>query len=190
MELNFKGDVVAGAYSRLQDRGIDSRGVGDVGRVGGPAAPRLPDRLAGDETGTDHHREGELVRPRFVGQEIEVTEADDNFLAGQDVGHRLGEEVGPLLVEQRGGSAGATGLVIKRPGFLPLPDDTADDAISEADLQVVDRGSAREREDVDRFDGPIVGVLEDLAHADLAAPAVILAWTSGGLGGERPPPPW
>ena len=104
------------------------------------------------EPRADDHREDELVPAVGVGQRVEVADVDVDLLARLDVGDRLGEDVRPLLGQQRGDVALALGLLVDLLGLLALADDAADLPLADGHDELVDRRVVRQREDVDRLD--------------------------------------
>ena len=79
-------------------------------------------------------------------------EADLDGHARRDVGQALGEEVGPLLLEQTGGLTGLLGRFIGLAGLLAGVDLAADGSRADRQRVVVDRRVLVEREHVDRLD--------------------------------------
>ncbi len=71
---------------------------------------------------------------------------------GQDVRDRLGEDVGALLIEQRGDVAGVLGVLVDGAGFLAALDEAAHGAVADLDGHVVDGGVLWQREGIDGFD--------------------------------------
>ena len=63
--------------------------------------------------------------------------------------------------------AGLAGRLVHGAGLLPPLDQALDRPVADLDLHVVDRGPVRQREDIDRLDLPVVGILEGLDHLDL-----------------------
>src|SRR2546421_10138686 len=56
------------------------------------------------------HREDKFIRPIVVAERVEVAQVDVDLFARLDVGDFLGEDVGPLLREQRRGISLVAGL--------------------------------------------------------------------------------
>jgi hypothetical protein len=111
-------------------------------------------------------------------------DAHADLLTGEDVGHGLGEEVGALLVEQRGRLALGAGALIGVAGLLARLDDAADDALAEDELHVIHRGLLRQREDVEGLERLGIGVLEDLGDGDAGEEAAHLGVHLGALEAE------
>ncbi len=154
-----RGDVV-GVKNRIGRR-AGGRGNQRLGRL----------RLVGDRAacrviaGRHREREAQPVLAVVDGERLLVLDQDAHVLAGPDVGDRVGEEIGALLLDQRRFPAFALGLRIHAPRlflFLHLP---FDHAAADAKPQAVDGGVLGERKDVDALDPVRAGVVERLRHA-------------------------
>ena len=85
--------------------------------------------------------------------------------AGADIGDRIGEDVRPLLLGQRGLAPGRAGLLIDHPRLLPFLDVADNDPIADHHLERVDRAARRQRINIGRLDPVLRRVTEDLRDA-------------------------
>ncbi len=79
-----------------------------------------------------------------------------------DIGHRIGEDVGPLLFDEARLLAGILGLVIELARFLAALDLAFDDAAADLHMQRIDRGLLRQGKYIHAFEPTITRVLEAL----------------------------
>ena len=109
------------------------------------------------------------------------------FAPGQDVGDRLREDVGPLLVEQRGDVARCRALLVDGARFLAALDDAAHGAVADQHGHVVDRGVLRERERCRRLRSSAVAVFsKSCVTVTRARNPLIRRFTSVCLSGQSP----
>ena len=98
------------------------------------------------------------IFPGFPAQWLHITHAHINVIAGHDVGHRSGKNIGALLLQQRGTLAFRLGLRIDALGFFALTHYALDHAIANADFHVIDGCIMRQRENVNGLNGHGAGV--------------------------------
>ena len=123
---------------------------------------RRPGHVAGPHDG----RVDELV-DRVLGHEhLRVLQHDLDAVFRHDVGDAGGEDVRPLLLEQRGPLAFALGRLVLRPRVLSLRNARLDGTRTDVHAHGVDRRPRRRRKDVDRLDGLAAIVREDLVDHD------------------------
>src|SRR5262249_54315916 len=157
IEIDAERDVVSAALARRQVVHFRRLAGGAIA-----AARHRADAVSATrwvEARADDHRKGELVLAVVVGEGVEVDELHVDRLAGLDVRHRLGEDVGPLLRKQRGDVPLLFRLGVGALGFGALADDAADAPFAEGHDELIHRRVLRQREDVDRFDLLVVWVL-------------------------------
>ncbi len=82
-----------------------------------------------------------------------------------DIGDRIGEDVGPLLFDQRGLLALALRLFVDGARGLLFLDVGDDDAVADDHLQRIDGAVFRQREDIERLHIAVAGILECLREA-------------------------
>ena len=114
-----------------------------------------------------HHRGiNELIDIVLGLEELHVVEFHLDFVARQDVGHVHLEDIGPLLLQERGGFARLFGRLVGFPGLLPLHDLGLDDPLADGHAHGVHRRPGGAREDVNGLQGLFAGVLIDLGDLD------------------------
>ena len=113
----------------------------------------------------DHQRHPQREFVAGLLHRLLIFDLHQHGFAGADIGDRVGEDVRPLLLGQRGLLAVRAGLLVDDAGLLPLLDVADDDAVADHHLERVDRAARRQRIDVGRLD-PVLGrVAEDLRDA-------------------------
>ena len=117
---------------------------------------------AGNVPGRHHHREVERICAGFVGHGFYVADLDLHLGAREDVGHRLGEDVVPLLVQQARDVSGAARIFVELARFVARLDQPADGAVAYQHGHIVHRGIGRQRKGVDRFNLLLKRVFEFL----------------------------
>lgn len=85
--------------------------------------------------------------------------------ARADIGDRVGEDVRPLLLGERGLLAGAARLFVDHARLLPLLDVPDDDAVADHHLQRIDGAVRGERIDIGRLDPVLRRVAKDLGDS-------------------------
>ncbi len=185
VQAQGEADVTAAADVGRQHRRGDAARVGDGGGVrrGALALAEGPG-LAADVARAHRHGEVEAVPAALVDEPLHVVDAHADFFTREDVGHGLGEEVGALLVEQRGRLPLGAGALVGVTRLLARLDDAADDALADDELHGVHRGLLREREDVEGLERLGVGVGEDLGDGDAGEEAAHLGVHLGVLQAE------
>ena len=103
------------------------------------------------------------------------------FSAGRDIGDRLGEDVGPFLLEQRCRLAAPFGIVVDPPRLGPLFDLGAHHTAADRHLHRADGAVLRQRKDVDDLDRFVVRIAEGLGHLDVGQKATELGFDRGVL---------
>ncbi len=162
VDVDAHRDVVAAA--------LVGRQVVHLGRLAGAAVlsgGHRADAIGGArrvEARTDHHRKHELVVAVVVGERVVVRDVDVDLLARLDVGDRLGEDVGPLLGEERSDVALLARLDVELLGLLALADDAANVAVADRHDELAHRRVLRQREDIERLDLLAVRILVPLLH--------------------------
>ncbi len=121
---------------------------------------------------TQRKRVGRLLHRRLI------FELHQDGFTRRYIGDGVGEDIRPLLFDQRGLVTGGLGLLVDRARGLPLLDLTDDDALADDHLERVDGTVFRQRIDINRLH-PFVGiVLENLrdppAHGRAADGQVII----------------
>ena len=111
-------------------------------------------------------------------------DAHPNPLAGEDVGHRLREEVRPLLVQQRRSLALLARPLVRLACLLASLDDAFNHPLAHHQFHCVHRRLLRQREDVEGLQWLGVRVLEDLRHSDGGEEAAQLGVDFGVLEAE------
>ncbi len=86
-------------------------------------------------------------------------------LARTDIGHRIGEDVGSLLLDQGGLAAGSFCCFVDHLGLDPLFDFTNHDTVADHHLEGVYGAAVGQRIDVNRFDPVLRRIVEDLRDA-------------------------
>src|SRR5262245_15050038 len=167
VEFDLDRDVVARARAFWSDLRGDARGVRNLVRVRRPSASLLAGRLARDVARAYDHRKNEFVRPVLILQEFDVTDSDFHPGAGGDVGDRLSEDVGALLVEQAGGLAGFARGFVNRLRLFAALDFAFDRAIADDHRYVVNGRRLWRREDINGFDLFIRGIAKLLCDGDV-----------------------
>ncbi len=125
-------------------------GVG-VERV--PVADRgTGQRLAGDVARRHDQREPERRRAVLIGQWADQPQLHRDPLAGQDVADPHREDVGPLLLGDRGALAGRDRAVVGLPRLGPLAQVGLDGAAVRRHRHAGHRGAVGQREDVGGFE--------------------------------------
>src|SRR5207302_1069034 len=152
IEREFHRDVVTGARAFGGDPRGDVRCVRNAIGVGRPAAALMAGRLSGNIARADHQRKYEFVGAFFIAQGFDVADGDGDLFAGQDVGDRLREDVGTLLIEQRGDVASVLGVLVDGTRFFTALDEATHSAVTDLDGHIVDGCVLRQRESVDGFD--------------------------------------
>jgi hypothetical protein len=168
---DLDADVVAAAQP------VAEHGRGDPRAVRDPAA-------AGDVARADDGGEHELVLAGVVAEGLGVADLDLDRGAAGDVGDRLGEDVGALLLEQGGGVAGVAGLAVDRGRLGALADLAGDHAVADRHAHVGDGGVLGEGEGVDGLEGGVAVVDEALLDGDLGRVAAQLGAHVGAAQGE------
>ena len=148
----------AGQQDRWGDPGRVGHGVG-VERVPG-ADRRAGQRLTGDVARRHHQREPERGRAVLVGQRTDQPELHGDPLAGQDVADPHREDVGPLLLGDRGALAGGDRTVVGLPRLGPLAQVGLDGAAVGRHRHAGHGGAVGQREDVGGFERGLVDVDE------------------------------
>ncbi len=151
---------MAGANPRRRQFGRDARGVRHAVRIRRPAAALLPGGGAGHVARPHHHGEVELVAAVFVRQRLDIADGHFDLGAGRDVGHRLGKDVGPLLVEQAGELALRAGLLVNFAGLFATLDYALYHTIGDAQRHVVHGSVVGERKGIDGLNGFGEGIFE------------------------------
>src|SRR6266850_5659699 len=149
-----------------RDRWGDAGGIRHLVGIGGPTAGLSTDGLSRDVARTNHHGEHKFVGAGFVLEHFYVGNLDFDFSARLDVGHRLGEDVRPLLIEQRGDVSLLLGLLVDLLGFLATLNDAAHDALANVQRHIVHGRVLRQRENIYRFDFVVRRIPELLSHGD------------------------
>ena len=93
---------------------------------------------------------------------IQVAQLHDDPVAGTDVGHLGGEEVGPRLFDQGGALSALARRLVGAAGLRLLLHDRDDAALAHDDHHGVHRRGLGQREDIDRLDHLVGGVGEEL----------------------------
>ena len=146
------------------DRRGDPVSIGNL--LGRPAdrARRGRTAAAGDVARADDHREDPLEEAVLVGQRLDVADLDLDGHPRLDVGHGLGKDVRPFLVQEAGDfTRGARGLV-NPARFLFLLDLSHHAPAPDEHHHPVDGGLVRQGKDVERLDLLVRLVDEGLAH--------------------------
>jgi len=81
-----------------------------------------------------------------------------------DIGHRIGEKIGPLLLEQGRRLAAGLGGFINDLGLLPFLHLADDHPVARNDLQRIDGGILRQRKHINAFDKPVRRVFKPLGN--------------------------
>ena len=159
-------DVVArpGAFCRHLRR--DPVGIGHL--VGGRGEPKTRRTSRGPRhvTRSDDGGEHELKQALFPLHGLAIRDRDLHLRPRHDVGHRLRENVRPLLVQQASHLAGRLGLLVHLPGFISLLDLPFDRPAADLHRHPVHGRIVGERKHVDRLDRTGVGVVKLLADRD------------------------
>src|SRR5262249_48890935 len=93
---------MSGSGLWILDDGSDPGSIGHHIRVGGPAGSILPGRFGGGNVAwTDHHWKSETNLAIFPSQWLDVAQPDVDMIAGHQIRNRSGEDIGPLLFDQR-----------------------------------------------------------------------------------------
>ena len=188
VESHLEAHVVTRPSARAKRLRGDAGGIGDACRVRRPtraarwrpasrldltdSSLQLGGRLGGgrfwrpgNEARPDDHREAELVGARVVGEQVDVADLDLDAAAGRDVGHALGEDVGPFLLQQAGRGAARHRVLVDEPCVVAPLDHSDDAPCADQHRHLIDGCGAREGEDVDRLDRLVQRVDEGLLHA-------------------------
>ncbi len=155
----------------VQDCRGDAIAVGHgIGRRGAPAGAVLAEVDALYDrcrivARSDHQRHAERIFIAGLVHRLLIFDLHQHGLAGTDIGHRIGEDVRPLLLGQRGLLARAARLLVDHASPLPLLDVADDDAVADHHLQRVDGTIGGERIDIGGRD-PVPGrIAEHLRDA-------------------------
>jgi len=103
---------------------------------------------------------------------MKVFDIHANLLPRLDIGHRLGENIGPLFRKEGGDIAPAFCFLINLLRLLALTDDAANPPVADGHDELVDRGVMRQWKDIDGLYLTRVRILKLLRHlhrADVTA---------------------
>ncbi len=142
-------------------------------RIGDARAPAVLARTQVDalhhrrriEARTDHERHAQREFAARLAHRLLVFDLHQHGLARADIGDRIGEDVRPLLLGQRGLAALLARLLVGDARGLALLDVADHDAVADHHLERVDRAALGQRVDIDRLDPVVGGVAEDLRDA-------------------------
>ncbi|MGY3122695.1 hypothetical protein ACVWXQ_006632 [Bradyrhizobium sp. S3.14.4] len=113
----------------------------------------------------DHQRQPQRIFIAGLMHRLLIFDLHQHGFAGTDIGDRIGEDVRPLLLGERGLLAGTARLLVDHPCLLPLLDVADDDAVTDHHLQRVDGAAGGKRINVGRLD-PVLGrIAEGLGDA-------------------------
>ena len=164
-QVDGQADRIDGALPGALHRRRDLRCIRDLIGVGRPATGQgdlFGNRLTGDITRRHHHRKAQGEHPIAVGHRLLVLDLDTDLAPGVDIGHRGGEDIRPLLLDQAGPLAGGLGRLIGL-ACLGLGLDIAlDNALTDPHAQLVDRRVLRQRKDINALGPAVAGVAEGL----------------------------
>ena len=158
------------ARPRVEHRRLDPLAVRHGIGGGAPALPArrkvdgLQDRLR-IVARRDDERHAQREAVGRLPHRLLVLDLHQNGLARADIGDRVGEQVRPLLLEERRLSPGGLRLRIDRARLLALLDVADHDAVADHDPEAVDRAALGQRVDVDRLDPAFGWIAEDLRDA-------------------------
>ncbi len=113
----------------------------------------------------DHERDTQRELVARLVHRLLVFDLHQDALARPDIGDRIGEHVGALLLHQGGLAALRFRLRVDRLGGLALLHVGHDDALAHHHLEGVDRPALGQRIDIDRLDPVVGGVMEKLGDA-------------------------
>ena len=168
VELDPEGDRVDPAVGRVQHRRGDVFGVFGGPDDGGPAAFFRPCHSdgAGDVARRHHHGEAQPELAVIVTQGLLIAQLHRDRVTRADIGHRVGEDVGPVLLHQRGVAAFAARLLVCPPRRPALLDARLDDPVADAEPHLVDRGVLGQGKDVHPFEPGPGRIVKLLAQTD------------------------
>ncbi len=103
-----------------------------------------------------HHRHAQRELAAVLLHRLLIFDLHQHRFARTDIGDRIGEDIRPLLLGQRGLLTVALGVLVDDAGLLPLLDVADDDAVADHHLERIDRASRRQRVDIGRLH-PLLG---------------------------------
>ncbi len=160
-----RGDLLKADAALDVNLDVEGVGLGRAGVEGGVGDPPLLVRIGAAAVPRPHHGRVDEGVDRVLGhEELRVVELHLDPVLGHDVGDVHGEDVGPLLLEQRGALPLLSGRLVPLACGLSLLDLGLHGPPSDA--HAVDRGPRGGWEDVDRLDWNGAAVLEHLVNAD------------------------
>ncbi len=169
------------------DRRADAGGIRHLVRVRHGAPIRRSRRSAGNVARTDHQGESKFVRAGFILQQLDHGKRDPDLAVGRNIRHRLGKDIGALLVQQRRGMARVTRRFVDLVRFFALFDHGLDLAVAHLHGHAVHRAVMGQGKDIDRFHGVRQDIFKLLRYfragnkaADLRLDARMLEWDKSG----------
>src|SRR5262249_45568031 len=148
IESDGKRDVMPGACAFGRDGRTDTRFVRNPSSIGQTPSALIADRSSRDVARSNYHGEYELVATTLVVEILHITNSHGDLFVRQYVGDGLGEDVWPLLIEQRGEMALLLCLLVDGLRLLTLLDQAANRAIPDLDGHAVNCSHLRQGEDI------------------------------------------
>src|SRR5277367_4142387 len=143
----------------IADRRSDARGIPDCVGINSPAGASVRDGLlAGNVARTYDHWKNQTHPSIFPTEGLNVAKADINVVAGHEIRDRGSEDVGALLFDKSSALPFGLGGIVDAFCLFALADGAANQAIANADFQVVDRAVVRQGKNIDSLDGVCPGV--------------------------------
>ena len=131
---------------------------------------RSPGNIARGDQGWDQPAQ----RPLVGLQPLHVLHLDEGLFIRQEVADAGGEDVGTLLLQQRGAVPRRDGVVILSKRLFALLDDALDPPAVADHGEPAERRLGRQRKRIHRLDGLLLSVLVALPNCDPGMSAVYL----------------
>ena len=144
-----RGDAVA--VGHRVGRALLAAEVDDVDFAGRRAVARRDDQ-----------REAQGEDPPVLLHRLLILDADDDGFVRADIGHRVGEDVGALLLDETRLLACVLGRLVERLGVLAALNLAFDHAVADLHAERVHRGLLGQGKDIDALEPAIARVLEAL----------------------------
>jgi hypothetical protein len=146
---------------RVEHRGRDRFAIRD-GIGGAPLDDGHHRRGSGAVARGGDGRQAQSIGAGGGPHRLLVLDLHQHRLAGADIGDRIGEQVGPLLLGERGGLALGRCRLVDAPRRRALADIGDDDPVADHELHRIDRRILRQREQVGALDPLARRVAESL----------------------------